>query len=145
VVRGYLDNPAATAQTFTDGWLHTGDLGSLSAAGDLALQGRIKELINRGGEKISPERVEGVLGSHPNVGEVAVFGVADPKYGETVAAMVVPSSTAPPSPDELAEFCRDQLAPFEIPGDIQVTHGLPHTLKGSVDRRAVAESFESGA
>ena len=63
VVRGYLANPDATAQTFTDGWLHTGDLGSLSDAGELTLRGRIKELINRGGEKISPERVEAVLAS----------------------------------------------------------------------------------
>jgi acyl-CoA synthetase (AMP-forming)/AMP-acid ligase II len=145
VVRGYLDNPDATAQTFTDGWLHTGDLGSLSAAGELALQGRIKELINRGGEKISPERVEGVLASHPNVVEAAAFGISHQMYGETVAAVVVPSSSAPPSPDELAQFCRDQLAPYEIPDDIQVTDELPHTPKGSVDRRAAAESFESGA
>jgi acyl-CoA synthetase (AMP-forming)/AMP-acid ligase II len=141
VVRGYLGNPAATAQTFTDGWLHTGDLGSLSEAGELTLRGRIKEMINRGGEKISPEHVEGVLAGHPSVAEAAVYGVADPLYGETVAAVVVPSRSAAPSDAELTEFCRQRLAPFEVPASFQVTAELPHTAKGSVDRRAVAEQF----
>jgi acyl-CoA synthetase (AMP-forming)/AMP-acid ligase II len=144
VVRGYLANPSATEQTFTDGWLHTGDLGSLSAAGELSLRGRIKELINRGGEKISPERVELVLASHPNVLEAAVFGVPDQLYGETVGAAVVPDRTNPPTSDELTEFCRERLAPFEVPGRITLTDELPHTAKGSVDRRAVAEQFGKG-
>jgi acyl-CoA synthetase (AMP-forming)/AMP-acid ligase II len=141
VVRGYLDDPAATARTFAGGWLHTGDLGSLSAEGELTLRGRIKELINRGGEKISPERVEGVLAGHPNVVEAAVFGVPDPLYGETVAAVVVPNQSTAPTMAELAEFCRERLAPFEVPGTIIVTNELPHTAKGSVNRRAVAEQF----
>ncbi|HVQ99228.1 MAG TPA: FadD7 family fatty acid--CoA ligase [Mycobacterium sp.] len=141
VVRGYLANPTATEQTFTDGWLHTGDLGSLSAAGELTLRGRIKELINRGGEKISPERVEGVLASHPRVVEAAVFGVADRLYGETVAAVVVPDRSAPPTSAELTEYCRDRLAGFEVPVSIEVVDELPRTAKGSVDRRAVAERF----
>jgi len=144
VVRGYLANPSATEQTFTDGWLHTGDLGSLSEAGELSLRGRIKELINRGGEKISPERVELVLASHPNVVEAAVFGVPDQLYGETVGAAVVPDQTDLPTSDELTEFCRERLAPFEVPAGITLTDELPHTAKGSVDRRAVAEQFGKG-
>ncbi|MCV7125700.1 FadD7 family fatty acid--CoA ligase [Mycobacterium lacus] len=141
VVRGYLGDPKITAANFTDGWLRTGDLGSLSEAGDLSLRGRIKELINRGGEKISPERVEGVLASHPNVIEVAVFGVPHPIYGETVAAAIVPRETTPPTPEELTEFCRERLAAFEIPASFQVASELPHTAKGSLDRRAVAARF----
>jgi acyl-CoA synthetase (AMP-forming)/AMP-acid ligase II len=144
VVRGYLGNAAATASTFTDGWLHTGDLGSLSADGELTLRGRIKEQINRGGEKISPEHVENVLVSHPNVIEAAVFGVPDSLYGETVAAVIVPDSSATPTSDELAEFCRQRLAPFEVPANIVVIGELPHTAKGSVDRRAVAQRFGNG-
>jgi acyl-CoA synthetase (AMP-forming)/AMP-acid ligase II len=144
VVRGYLANPSATEQTFTDGWLHTGDLGSLSADGELTLRGRIKELIIRGGENISPERVEGVLASHPNVVEAAVFGVADQLYGETVAAAVVPDPSAPPTVAELTDFCRERLAAFEVPASIALTDELPHTAKGSVDRRAVAEKFGKG-
>jgi len=144
VVRGYLANPSATEQTFTDGWLHTGDLGTLSDAGELTLRGRIKELINRGGEKISPERVELVLASHPNVLEAAVFGVPDRLYGETVGAAVVPDQSDPPTADELTEFCRGRLAGFEVPASIALTDELPHTAKGSVDRRAVAEQFGKG-
>ncbi len=145
VVRGYLGNAAATASTFTDGWLHTGDLGSPSADGEARqLRGRIKELIIRAGENISPEHVEGVLVSHPNVVEAAVFGFPDSLYGETVAAVIVPDPSAPPTVEKLAEFCRQRLAPFEVPGHIAVIGELPHTAKGSVDRRAVAQRFGNG-
>ena len=144
VVRGYLGDPAITAANFTDGWLRTGDLGSLSAAGDLIIRGRIKELINRGGEKISPEHVEGVLATHPNVLEVAVFGVPDKLYGETVAAVIVPRESPAPTPAELAAFCRDRLAAFEVPATFQEASALPHTAKGSLDRRAVADEFGGG-
>jgi acyl-CoA synthetase (AMP-forming)/AMP-acid ligase II len=145
VVRGYLGDPAITSANFTQGWLRTGDLGSLSADGDLTIRGRIKELINRGGEKISPERVEGVLASHPDVLEVAVFGVPDKMYGQTVAAVIVPRGSASPTPAELAAFCRERLAAFEVPARFQAVSALPHTAKGSLDRRAVAEQFGRGA
>ncbi len=145
VVRGYLGDPAITAANFTDGWLRTGDLGSLSASGDLRIRGRIKELINRGGEKISPEHVEGVLASHPDVLEAAVFGVPDKMYGETVAAVIVPRGSTSPTPAELAAFCRERLAPFEVPANFQEASELPHTAKGSLDRRAVADQFDRGA
>lgn len=141
VVRGYLGEPAITAANFTDGWLRTGDLGSLSSAGELTIRGRIKELINRGGEKISPERVEGVLAGHPDVLEVAVLGLPDKMYGETVAAVVVGRGSTPPSPEELTEFCRDRLAPYEVPATFLAASELPHTAKGSLDRRAVARQF----
>ena len=145
VVRGYLGDPAITAANFTQGWLRTGDLGSLSTGGDLTIRGRIKELINRGGEKISPERVEGVLAGHPDVLEVAVFGVPDKMYGETVAAVIVPRGSASPTSAELAGFCRERLAAFEVPASFQEVAALPHTAKGSLDRRAVAEQFGGGA
>ena len=145
VVRGYLGDPAITAANFTDGWLRTGDLGSLSGAGELSIRGRIKELIIRGGENVSPERVEGVLASHPDVLEVAVFGVPHKIYGETVAAVVVPRGSASPTPDELAGFCRERLAPFEVPTSFQEARELPHTAKGSLDRRAVAQQFGPAA
>lgn len=141
VVRGYLGDPAITAANFTDGWLRTGDLGSLSAAGDLRIRGRIKELINRGGEKISPERVEGVLTSHPDVLEVAVFGRPDKMYGETVAAAIVARGSTSLDPEQLTEFCRERLAPYEVPATFLQTSALPHTAKGSLDRRAVTEQF----
>ncbi len=141
VVRGYLGDPSITAANFTRGWLHTGDLGTLSPAGDLVVRGRIKELINRGGEKISPERVEGILATHPDVLEVGVFGMPDKLYGETVAAVIVARGRSAPTADELTTFCRERLAPFEVPTEFQQADELPHTAKGSLDRRAVAEQF----
>ncbi len=144
VVRGYLGDPAITGANFTDGWLRTGDLGSLSESGELRIRGRIKELINRGGEKISPERVEGVLSGHPDVLEVAVFGVPDKMYGEAVAAVIVPRVSPAPTPAELAVYCRARLAAFEVPATFREASELPHTAKGSLDRRAVADRFGRG-
>ncbi len=130
VVRGYLNDPTGTADSFTDGWLHTGDLGSIGVDGALTIQGRIKELINRGGEKISPERVEDVLTSHPGVTQAVVFGLADALYGERVAAAVVTRDGSRP---DLAAYCHGRLAEFEIPERVTFTAELPLTAKGSVD------------
>ncbi|MCW2650828.1 MAG: acyl-CoA synthetase (AMP-forming)/AMP-acid ligase [Mycobacterium sp.] len=138
VVRGYLNDSGATASNFVDGWLHTGDLGAVDRHGALSVTGRIKEQINRGGEKISPERVENVLKSHPDVAQAVVFGVPDPLYGERVAAVVV---TRDRCHVDLIAHSRGRLADFEIPERIAFTDELPLTSKGSVNRRRVAEQF----
>ena len=134
VVRGYLQDAEATSNTFVDGWVRSGDLGSLDERGNLTIEGRIKDLINRGGEKISPEHVEEVLTSHPTVAEAAVFGVPDDLYGERVAALVVPCGGSHVDPADLASYSRERLSAFEIPERIIVTDKLPMTAKGSVDR-----------
>jgi acyl-CoA synthetase (AMP-forming)/AMP-acid ligase II len=138
VVRGYLESPDATAKTFVDGWVRSGDLGSLDVHGNLTIRGRIKELINRGGEKISPERVEEVLTSHPSVAQAAVFGVPDELYGERVAAFVVPRTGFHVKSQELVCYGSQRLSKFEIPERIIVTDRLPLTAKGSVDRSKLA-------
>ena len=86
-----------------------------------------------------------MLVGHPRVVEAAVFGVPDALYEEKVAAVIVPDPAAPPTATELAEFCRERLAAFEIPDTIELTDTLPHTAKGSVDRRAVAQQFGKSA
>jgi len=141
VARGYLNDPAATAATFADGWLRTGDLGSVDSAGVLTLQGRIKNIINRGGEKISPERVEDALLAHPDVVQAAVFPVPDEKYGEQVAAVVVMRAGATFDADALQAFCTSRLAKFEVPEQISPVEELPATAKGSVDRNKLAQLF----
>jgi acyl-CoA synthetase (AMP-forming)/AMP-acid ligase II len=141
VVRGYLDDSAATASTFVDGWVRTGDLGAVDRHGMLTVRGRIKELINRGGEKISPEHVEEVLMTRPGVAQAAVFGVPDALYGERVAALVVPDNGVQLDLADLISACRQSLAPFEIPERIEVTNQLPLTAKGSVDRSKLAEAL----
>jgi acyl-CoA synthetase (AMP-forming)/AMP-acid ligase II len=138
VVRGYLDNSEATARTFVDGWVRSGDLGSLDLQGNLTIRGRIKELINRGGEKISPERVEEVLTSYPGVAAAAVFGVPDELYGERVAALVVPRDGRHVDSADLVAYGRQRLSTFEIPEQITLTDALPLTAKGSVDRAKLA-------
>jgi len=139
VMHGYHDNPAADAAVFVDGWLRTGDLGVLDDDGYLTLKGRIKEMINRGGEKISPMEIETVLLAHPAVAEAAVFGVPDPKYGEEVEAAVVLKAQA--EPEELRIFCREHLADFKVPKVIRIVSGLPTNAMGKVERRVLAELY----
>ena len=140
VVRGYLENAEATARTFVDGWVRSGDLGRIDKHGNLTITGRIKELINRGGEKISPERVEEVLTSYPSVAQAAVFGVPDELYGERVAAFVVPCAGCHVDVAELTSYGRERLSAFEIPERFILTDALPLTAKGSVDRSELAEA-----
>ncbi|MEV4969933.1 FadD7 family fatty acid--CoA ligase [Streptomyces scopuliridis] len=139
VTRGYLGDPAETARGFTDGWFHTGDLGSLDRDGDLFLTGRIKDLINRGGEKISPEHVEDVLSGCPGVTEAAVFPVPDATYGQRVGAAVVTRDGG--DTGRILAYCRARLAPYEVPDRLEIAHALPHTAKGALDRQAVVEQY----
>jgi len=136
VTPGYLNNPAANAEAFFDGWFRTGDLGVLED-GYLRLQGRLKEMIIRGGENISPAEIEDVLRTHPAVADAVCFGVADDKYGEEVAAAVVLCGEA----DErlLIAHCRERLAVFKVPRAIHVLPHIPRTTTGKVQRRRVAE------
>jgi oxalate---CoA ligase len=139
VMRGYRNNPEANAAAFTDGWFRTGDIGEVDNDGYLALIGRIKELINRGGEKISPEEVETVLLQHPAVAEAAVFGVPDPKYGEEVSAAVVPRGAA--TAEQLQRYCRTRLADFKVPKRIHLVSAITKNAMGKVQRRDLTASF----
>jgi acyl-CoA synthetase (AMP-forming)/AMP-acid ligase II len=139
VMRGYLNSRAADAATFVDGWLRTGDLGVLDGDGYLTLSGRIKDMINRGGEKVSPAEVEAVLMGHPAVANAAVFAVPDQKYGEAVEAAVVLKADA--DPEALRSYARERLADFEAPKAIRIVSALPINVTGKVDRRALAARY----
>ena len=145
VTRGYLGDAAETARTFTDGWYHTGDLGTLDRDGRLTVTGRIKTLINRGGEKIAPEHVEEILDRYPAIAESAVLGRPDPILGERVVALVVPRPGRSVDPDRVLEACRDRLARYEVPDDIKVVKRIPHTAKGAIDRTAALAAYQSTA
>jgi len=142
VMRGYHNNPAANAVAFTNGWFRTGDRGKKSADGYVTLVGRLKELINRGGEKISPVEIDEVLAAHPGVIEVVTFAIPDEKYGEEVAAAVVLRDGT--TTDELADHVRARLSPFKVPKRFFVTDAIPKTATGKVQRRIVAATFASG-
>ncbi|MFF7071115.1 FadD7 family fatty acid--CoA ligase [Streptomyces pseudovenezuelae] len=137
VARGYLADGDESARTFVDGWLRTGDLGVLDEDGYLSLTGRIKNLINRGGEKISPEHVEDILAGCPGVAEAAVFAVPDAVYGQRVGAAVVLREPDGLDREEILRYCRAHLAPFEVPDHLELVTALPYTAKGGLDRKAV--------
>jgi acyl-CoA synthetase (AMP-forming)/AMP-acid ligase II len=139
VVRGYENNPEANATSFVDGWFRTGDQGFLDADGYLTLTGRLKEMINRGGEKISPREIDEILLAHPAVAEAVCFGIPHPTWGEEVAAAVVLREAATES--DLLAYCSERLSDFKRPKQIHITDAIPRTATGKIQRRVVALAF----
>ena len=140
VMGGYVNNLSANKSGFWGDWFRTGDQGFISEDKNLTLTGRLKELINRGGEKISPVEVDQVILSHFAVSEAISFPLFDAKYGESVNAAVVLSE--PASESSIIEFCADKLASFKVPGRIFVLDELPKSATGKIQRRSVAEMFK---
>ncbi len=133
VMDGYLgDTEATSAAIDRDGWLHTGDLGSMDSRGYCRIEGRIKDMIIRGGENIYPREIETVLLSHPAVTAAAVVGIADRFWGEVVGAAISTSAAAPPTEAELADFCRARLAAYKVPVRWLLTSVFPLTATGKV-------------
>ncbi len=143
VVAGYENNPEANAKSFTNGWFRTGDQGVLDAEGYLSLTGRIKELINRGGEKIGPREIDEVLLSHPAVAEAVCFGVPHPSWGEEVEAAVVLKEEFKDSTKDadIMAFCKERLAEFKRPKKLHITTQIPRTATGKIQRGVVAKAF----
>jgi acyl-CoA synthetase (AMP-forming)/AMP-acid ligase II len=141
VVDGYENNPEANAKSFTDGWFRTGDQGYLDAAGYLTLTGRIKELINRGGEKIGPREIDEVLLTHPAVAEALAFGVPHTMLGEEVAAAIVLKENETTTEADLTAFCKDKLADFKRPKKFYIITTIPRTATGKIARGAVAKAL----
>ena len=134
ITRGYDSDPAATAASFHDGWFRTGDLGYLDEDGYLFIVGRIKDIIDRGGQKVAPAEVELVLLSHPGVAEAVVFPLPHPRLGADVAAAVVLRRDAAISADELRDFARERLAGFKVPGLIRIVPEIPKGPAGKIRR-----------
>ena len=138
---GYLDDPAATEAAFVDGWFATGDLADVDHEGYLTIVGRVGEVIRTGGESVAPSEVEGVLGTHPRVADVAVIGLADDEWGEVVCAVVVPEpGGSAPELGELRELCAGTLASYKRPRRLFVVDRIPRTVAtGQVQRRLLVE------
>ena len=133
---------ATAAAIDADGWYHTGDLASIDGRGYLRIEGRIKDMIIRGGENIYPREIEDALFAHPAVAEVAVVGIPDPAWGEVVAAFVRPAPGQPaPTPEELRAYCREHLAPYKTPVHWVFLDAFPMTASGKIQKYKLREGF----
>jgi len=144
VTRGYVDNPEANARSFTNGWFRTGDQGVLDEQGYLRLTGRLKELINRGGEKISPLEVDTVMMDHPAVAQIVTFAMPHDKLGEDVAAAVVLKGGMAATEQELKDFANERLAPFKVPRKILFLEEIPKGATGKLQRIGLAAKLGLG-
>jgi oxalate---CoA ligase len=141
VTKGYENNPTANANAFANGWFRTGDQGVLDDEGYLTLTGRLKELINRGGEKISPREVDEILMDHPAVAQAVTFALPHDKLGEEVAAVVVVREGKEVGERELRDFCAKRLADFKVPRKVVFLAEIPKGATGKLQRIGLAEKL----
>ncbi|MBT7957058.1 MAG: AMP-binding protein [Rhodospirillaceae bacterium] len=140
VMSGYYNNPEATAIAIdAEGWLHSGDLGSMDGDGYVKITGRLKEMIIRGGENIYPAEIEAYLFTHDKISQVAVFGMADEKLGEKIAVWVQLHDGASMNEEELMEFCREGLAHFKVPQIVRFVDEFPMTVTGKIQKFRMRE------
>jgi fatty-acyl-CoA synthase len=145
VMLGYFEMPDATAAAIdSDGWLHTGDLCAMDSRGYCTVEGRLKDMIIRGGENIYPRELEELLFRHPKVGEVAVIGLPHEKWGEEVAAFIRPKPGAAIDKEELAAYMRDALAPHKTPRHWFVVQAFPMTGSGKIQKFKLREFWTKG-
>ena len=138
---GYENNPAANAEAFTNGWFRTGDQGVMDDEGYVTITGRLKEIINRGGEKISPREIDEAILDHPAVRQVVAFAVPHPKLGEEIAAAAVLRKGMEATPRELQAFAAERLADFKVPRKILLMDDIPKGPTGKIQRIGMAEKF----
>lgn len=144
VMKGYFNNPGATAGAIDrQGWLHTGDLGSMDSQGYCRILGRLKDMIIRGGENIYPREIEELLCRYPGVIDVAVVGVPDETWGEIPAAVIRCAGGKRPSEDDLFDFCRQHLAPYKTPRLWRFVDQFPQTASGKVQKFVLRDQFKS--
>lgn len=144
VMKGYWNRPEATAAAIRDGWFHSGDAGYLDEAGFLYIHDRVKDMIVSGAENIYPAEVESVLFAHPAVADVAVIGVPDDRWGETVKAVVVRAPGSEITAEELIEFCSGRLAGYKRPRSVDFVAALPRNPTGKILKRELREPYWAG-
>jgi acyl-CoA synthetase (AMP-forming)/AMP-acid ligase II len=143
-LESYYNLPEETAKNVTDGWVHTGDAGYLDTEGYLYLKDRIKDMVVSGGENIYPVEVENAIAHHPAVVDVAVIGIPNEKYGESLLAFVVLSDGATMSSEELVEFCRDRIAGYKIPRQLEIIQEMPRNPSGKILKKELRKPFWEG-
>jgi acyl-CoA synthetase (AMP-forming)/AMP-acid ligase II/serine acetyltransferase/acyl carrier protein len=141
VTRGYENNAAANQGGFTRGWFRTGDQGHFDHDGYLYLTGRLKEIINRGGEKVAPKEVDEILSQHPAVAQAIAFAVPHPTLGEDVAAAIVLKANASVAESDIVEFCAERLADFKVPKQLLIVDEIPEGPTGKLQRIGLADKL----
>jgi len=141
IMKGYWQNEEATAEALRDGWLHTGDIAYRDEDGFLYIADRKKDMIISGGENIYPAEIESVIFGHPKVADVAIIGMPDQEWGESVKAVVVPKKDVTLAPEEIVEYCRGKIAKYKIPKAIVFTDVLPRNAAGKILKRILREKF----
>ena len=141
-VTEYFNNEEKSAETFRNGWVHTGDLGSLDEDGYLTIRGRKKDMIITGGQNVHAAEVEEVILKHPGVADCAVFGLPDDLWGERVTSLVIPKGGVTIEPEKLQQFCRQFLAGFKTPKEFILENGvLPRTPTGKIQKFLLVQRF----
>ncbi len=140
-MKGYYKMPEATKQAIDpEGWLHTGDIGTMDEEGNFRITGRLKDMIIRGGENIYPREIEEFLYTHPAIQDVQVVGVPDEKYGEEVCACCVLRGNATPTQEEIITFVQQGLSRFKAPRYILFVEDFPMTASGKIQRYLLRQS-----
>ena len=139
VMLGYWNNPEATDKAIRNGWMHTGDLAVMDPEGYVAIVGRSKDMIIRGGENIYPREIEEFLYGHPDIQDVQVTGVPDPKYGEEIIAWIIPRSGSTLTEASVRSFCEGRIAHYKIPRYIKLTDSFPMTVTGKIQKFRMRE------
>jgi fatty-acyl-CoA synthase len=134
VMPGYWDDDGATREAIVDGWMRTGDLGVMDAAGNVNVVGRLKDMVIRGGENIYPREIEEIIFTHPSVESVQVVGVPDPRFGEELAAFVIAVPGTELTAEEICDFCRQRMARFKVPRYVLAVDEFPMTVTGKVQK-----------
>jgi fatty-acyl-CoA synthase len=135
VMRGYWNNPAATAEAIdAGGWMHTGDLATMDDKGYVNIVGRIKDMIIRGGENVYPREIEEFLYSHPAIQDIQVIGVPDDRYGEEIMAWIILKPGQSLTEEEVKEYCRGRIAHFKVPRYVKFTEAFPMTVTGKIQK-----------
>ena len=142
VMKGYFDRPEDTARAVRNGWLHTGDVGTVDEEGYFRIVDRLKDMIIRGGFNVYPREIEEVLLTHPSISQAAVIGVPDPRVGEEVKAVVVLKPGAETTPDALVAWCRETMATYKYPRVVELASALPLNATGKVLKRKLREELD---